>query len=94
MGTPRDCDRLIDDFDHHDPRFIEDPVAACSEMREQCPVLWSDRHGGYWFVTRYDDVRAASKDWERFTSSVPNVSAIPSSHPRTEPDLPIEIDPP
>lgn len=94
MGTPRDCDRLIDDFDHHDPRFIEDPVAACSEMRERCPVLWSDRYGGYWFVTRYDDVRAASKDWERFTSSVPNVSAIPSSHPRTEPDLPIEIDPP
>ena len=37
---------------------------------------------------------AAAKDWQTFTSSVPNMTAIPSSHHRTEPDLPIELDPP
>jgi cytochrome P450 len=89
-----DAERMIDDFDHHDPQFIADPVETYQALRERCPVLRSERHGGFWFVSRYEDVRAASKDWERFTSAVPNVSAIPSSHPRTEPDLPIEADPP
>jgi len=64
------------------------------ELRSRCPVSRSPRYGGFWLVTRYEDVRRAAKDWETFTSSVPNVTSIPSSHTRTEPDIPIEVDPP
>ena len=60
-------DRFADDFDHHDRRFIEDPAETYRQLREQCPVMRSERHGGFWLVSRYEDVRAASKDWERFT---------------------------
>jgi cytochrome P450 len=82
------------DFDHHDPRFIENPSPAYEELRARCPVLRSPRYGGFWLITRYEDVRRAAKDWKTFTSSVPNVTSLPSSHTRAEPDIPIEVDPP
>jgi cytochrome P450 len=81
-------------FDHHDARFIEDPSPVYEEMRARCPVSWSPRYGGFWLITRYEAVRRAAKDWQTFTSSVPNVTSIPSSHTRSEPDIPIEVDPP
>lgn len=81
-------------FDHHDPRFIEDPAPVYEEMHAQCPVSRSPRYGGFWLVTRYEEVRRVAKDWKTFTSSVPNVTAIPSSHRRAEADIPIEVDPP
>ena len=81
-------------LDHHDPAFVADPWPVYAELRRSCPVAHSEHYGGFWLVTRYEDVKAAAKDWETFTSSVPNVTAIPSSHDRNEPDLPIELDPP
>ena len=81
-------------FDHHDPRFIRDPESQFGPMREQCPVLHSDLYGGFWVMTRYDDVTAAANDYERFTSSVPGTTLIPSTQPRTDPLLPLELDPP
>jgi cytochrome P450 len=82
------------DFDHHDPGFVENPWPVYDELRRLAPVARSEQHGGFWLMTRFADVRAAAKDWQTFTSSVPNVTSIPSSHPRAEPDLPIELDPP
>lgn len=49
---------------------------------------------GFWLLSRYDDVRSAAINWRDYTSSVPGVTAIPVITPRTEPQLPIEIDPP
>jgi cytochrome P450 len=92
--SPAEVEAFAADFDHHDPRFIEDPAPVYEELHARCPVAHSPRYGGFWLVTRYDDVRRAAKDWRTFTSSVPNVTSIPSSHQRTEPDLPIEVDPP
>src|SRR5262245_53724983 len=90
----REAREFAADLDHHDPRFVVEPWPVYAEARRSCPVVRSERYGGFWLVTRYEDLRAAAKDWETFTSSVPNVTAIPSSHPRSEPDLPIEVDPP
>jgi cytochrome P450 len=82
------------DFDHHDPGFVAEPWAVYAELRNTTRVARSERYGGFWLITRFDDVRAAANDWQTFTSSVPNVTSIPSSHHRAEPDLPIELDPP
>lgn len=83
-----------DDLDIHDPAFIRDPYAVYERLRRECPVARGERHGGYWLLTRYEDVREAARDWRTFTSSVPGVTSIPMAARRTEPQLPLEIDPP
>lgn len=84
----------ISRFHHHDSAFVENPEATYAELREGCPVAWSENYGGFWLLTRYDDVRSGLVDWRTFTSSVPNNTAIPSTHERTDPDIPNELDPP
>ncbi len=84
----------MDDVDIHDRAFVADPFGAFERLRRECPVAHSSKHGGFWLLTRYDDVRSAALDWRSFTSSVVGVTAIPVITPRTQPQLPIEIDPP
>lgn len=84
----------MDDVDIHDRAFVADPFGAFERLRRECPVAHSSKHGSFWLLTRYDDVRSAALDWRGFTSSVVGVTAIPVITPRTQPQLPIEIDPP
>jgi cytochrome P450 len=81
-------------FDHHDPQFVKDPESVFGPMREEHPLLHSDLYGGFWVLTRYDDVIAAALDHESFTSAVPGTTLIPPTQPRKDPLLPIELDPP
>jgi cytochrome P450 len=83
-----------EDVDIHDPAFVRDPFTAYDRLRRACPVARSNKHGGFWLMTRYEDVRASAINWRDYTSSVAGVTAIPVITPRTEPMLPIEIDPP
>ncbi|OGO57525.1 MAG: hypothetical protein A2V85_13480 [Chloroflexi bacterium RBG_16_72_14] len=81
-------------FDHHDPQFVRDPESVFGPIREEHPLLHSDLYGGFWLITRYDDVVAAALDHESFTSAVVGTTVIPPSQPRDHPLLPIELDPP
>jgi cytochrome P450 len=81
-------------FDQHDPAFIEDPERVFGPIRNEHPVLHSDRYGGFWLLTRYEDVTAAALDCDALTSAVPGTTLIPPTQPRTYPLLPLELDPP
>jgi len=81
-------------YDIHDPAFAQDPYPAYAELRTKCPVMRSLLYGKFWLLSRYEDVKAAALDWKTYTSSVVGVTAIPIITPRTEPMLPIEVDPP
>src|ERR1700680_813363 len=81
-------------FDHHDQRFVEDPYGVIGPIREEQPLVHSDMYGGFWLLTRYEDVTRAALDHASFTSSVVGMTIIPPSQPRTYPLLPIELDPP
>lgn len=87
-------------FRIHDPEFARDPYPTYARLREECPVIHSDEYfeehgrGGFWLLTRYDDVAAALRDWKTYSSAMPGVEAIPAIIPRDEPLLPIEMDPP
>src|ERR1700761_2300283 len=37
--------------------------------REQCPVARTEEGGGFWLVTRYEDVKRVLEDWETFSST-------------------------
>ena len=53
-------------FDHHSPEYAENSTAINAELRARCPVAHTDAHGGFWVVTRYDDVLRVAKDDETF----------------------------
>jgi cytochrome P450 len=57
------------DFDHRDPRWIEDPFPIWDELRGRCPVAHSARfEDGAYFASRYEDVRQIAYDSEHFSS--------------------------
>ncbi len=92
--TPSAGCEAFDDLDIHSRSFSENPFLHYDQLRQDCPVMHSPRYGGFWLLTRYDDVKSAALDWRSYTSSVVGVTAIPIITPRTEPMLPIELDPP
>jgi cytochrome P450 len=55
-------------FDHWDPRQADDPYPLLTRLREGCPVARSERHQGFWVLSRYDDVNAALRDHATFSS--------------------------
>ena len=66
------------DFNIFDPEFVRDPYPTMSEIREsKCPIAHTDRWGGSWFPTRYEDVVAIAQEHEIFTSRSITVTASP-----------------
>jgi cholest-4-en-3-one 26-monooxygenase len=47
------------------------PHAALAELRRRDPVRWVERGAepGYWVVTRYAELVAINRDWQRFSST-------------------------
>jgi cytochrome P450 len=62
------------DFDHTDPGWAEDPYPIWDDLREHCPVAHSDRYGGVWLPTRYEDVAEIAQDPGLFSSRAVIVS--------------------
>src|SRR5690606_9318443 len=65
------------DWDPVGPEAIADPHAVHADLRGRCPVAYSDRWGGFYTLTRYEDVVRASRDSETFTATRQTV--IPAS---------------
>jgi cytochrome P450 len=79
------------DFDHLDPRWINDPFPIWDEMRKRCPIAHTERFMGVYFPSRYEDVRAIAYDTEHFSSRRVVVREKP---PPPIPAPPITSDPP
>jgi cytochrome P450 len=56
------------DFSHMEPEWSADPHSIQDELRQRCPIAHTDRFGGGWLPTRYEDVAAIAYDTEHFTS--------------------------
>jgi cytochrome P450 len=61
------------------------------QLRSECPVGRSERYGGFWFLTRYEDIWAAEQNPEAF--SVEQGMLLPSLG-NERPLIPLDIDPP
>jgi cytochrome P450 len=79
------------DFDPDDPAGQADPEALYGPLRAACPVAHSGRYGGFWAVTRYQDVQRVMRDPGTFTSSKGIV--IPQN-PASGRRPPLHYDPP
>ncbi|MFF3437540.1 cytochrome P450 [Streptosporangium sp. NPDC002721] len=56
------------DFSHTEPEWAADPYPIQDDLRRRCPIAHTDRFGGAWLPTRYEDVSAIAYDTERFSS--------------------------
>lgn len=87
------------DFDHHSKEYADGWREVTADLRNRCPVAWTDAHEGYWVATSYDAVREAALDDATFSSDNDIMgerdggkgSAIPSAPLRL---IPLEVDPP
>ncbi len=59
-------------FDLYSPEIDADPFPHYAALREHYPCYWSES-GRLWILSRYDDIVAAARDWETFSSSQGNL---------------------
>jgi cytochrome P450 len=78
------------DFSHLVPEWAADPYPIQDDLRQRCPVAHTDRFGGGWLPTRYEDVAAIARDYERFSSR----SVIASNYRPPKDLAPMGIAPP
>ena len=78
-------------FDHTSPELAQNLHETLATMRADHPVAWSEEHGGFWVVTRYEDVLRVAQDWRTFSSaqgvSVPGTKMVVRA-------IPEHLDPP
>jgi cytochrome P450 len=58
----------VNDFDHTDPRWTEDPFPIWDEMRSASPVVHTDRFLGCYMPTTYEAVKEIAYDTDHFSS--------------------------
>jgi Cytochrome P450 len=78
------------DFDPYSYAIHEDPYPVYRRLRDEAPAYFNERRG-FWALSRYDDVRAATSDWRTFTST--QGITIEPLRKGIEPHI-IEMDPP
>lgn len=83
-------DPKIAQFHYGRPEYQDDPNPVFDRMREKCPVARSELFGGFWMLSKYDDVLRAYQDTELF-SSYPN-PIPPNAIGSERPVIPVETD--
>ncbi|MBY6537774.1 cytochrome P450 [Rhodococcus sp. BP-349] len=84
---------LVRVFDHfNEPGLKANPVTFYDEIRRgDHPTFWSPVFGGFWVLTRFDDIKTVLQDAEGFKNehmSFPGKSVWPRKL------IPVELDPP
>lgn len=79
------------DYDHiNGPEVIAFPPSALDELRERHRVFYSERYGGFWVFTRFEDIRAILQDHETFGQHAGGLPHNP--YPRIH--IPLMLNPP
>ena len=91
METALPDDWCLHHFDHLAPELAATLPDTMARMRGLCPVAHSDRHGGFWVVSGYEDALSVAQNWEVF-SSAHGLAILPSQG--VVRNLPVETDPP
>lgn len=64
---------MAHDYDPTLPETFDSPYGDYAALRAGCPVAHSDSWGGFWALTRHEDVAMAAADWQTFVTSRQNV---------------------
>ncbi|SEP10503.1 cytochrome P450 [Trujillonella endophytica] len=91
VATPLSDEWCAEHFDYLAPEFGSAVHPTYARLRAQWPITRSDARGGFWVVSRYDDVFRVAQDWETFSSELG--VGIPATT-MTIPAIPETVDPP
>lgn len=80
-------------FDQHEPEFAEAAYEILDASREAARVSRSEAYGGFWVVTRYEDVKAVAHNPEVF-SNCDGPAFPPLGEMAVTEMIPITLDPP
>ena len=64
---------IKEDFEPEKAEDFDSPHREYARLRRECPVAHTSGLGGFWALTRYEDVKHAATDWRTFITSVQNV---------------------
>ncbi|MFF1924898.1 cytochrome P450 [Streptomyces sp. NPDC058221] len=84
--TPEDLARS---WSVYQPWLQQDPVSHWNTVRELAPVVRSEEAGGYWILTRYEDIEWAARNADVFSSAqvgIPHRDVMPVKQ------IPIQLD--
>jgi len=82
------------EFDPFSEDFFNGPFETYRRLRDEAPAYYSDKYG-FWALSRYDDVVAAIKDCETYSSARGVSLDMFLDEPNPDmPDLVIMMDPP
>ncbi len=105
--SPQRCpvEDWASDYDIFDPDYVRDPAPVWRELRERCPIAYTERWGGSWLPTRYAHLQQMVKMVPALSSASPLVvppspemleilEAETEKHGETSRTPPITSDPP
>src|SRR5580693_9949611 len=81
------------EFNPYSDVFFDDPYETYRWMRDEAPVYYSDRWDFY-ALSRYEDVVAAHRDWETFSSAYGVTVDMLAMRQKTQTNMMIIMDPP
>ena len=58
MGSNPPVDDWATDYDIFDASYVKDPVPVWNQLRDKCPIAHTERWGGSWLPTKYEDLQA------------------------------------
>lgn len=82
------------DFDLFDADFVRDPFPTYAHLRGACPVAHTERWGGQWMPTRYEDIEAIARNSEQFSSITVSVTGPKPGEGPLFVGPPVTLDPP
>lgn len=80
-------------FDPYDLEIDRDPYPYWKRLRDEAPLYWNEQHE-FFALSRYDDVRRASAEWETYISGNGSVLEIIKSGAKMPPGIILFEDPP
>lgn len=57
------------DYDMNSPQLAEEWDEVIADLHQRCPMARSEVGEGYWVALKQEDIKAATQDWETFSSA-------------------------
>ena len=80
-------------YDPYDVEIDADPYPTYQRLRDETPVYYNERYD-FWGLSRFADVEAALKDWQRLSSAKGDILEVVKADPVMPPGVFINEDPP